>query len=325
MSDFWQRRNVFVTGATGLLGSWLTRALLDRGARVTGLVRDRVPASLLVTSGDFDRVQVVHGALEDHFTVLRAVNEHEIDTVFHLGAQTIVGTANRSVLSTFESNVRGTWSLLEACRATAGLVRRIVFASSDKAYGAHDRLPYTEDLPLAGTFPYDASKACAELIARSYFHTFGVPVATTRCGNLFGGGDLNFNRLVPGTIRAALLGERPVVRSDGRFVRDYFYVEDAVAAYLLLAERLEAQQLAGEAFNFGTEQPLTVLAVVEQILARTGRADLTPDIRDEVSHEIRAQYLDCGKAHRVLGWQPAFTFADGLDRTIAWYRAQLGG
>jgi CDP-glucose 4,6-dehydratase len=325
MNDFWARRKVLVTGATGLLGSWTTRALLERGADVTCLVRDQVPQSRLVTSGDIGRVQVVRGDLDDYFTVLRAVNEYEIDTVFHLAAQTIVGTATRSVLSTFEANIRGTWHLLEACRASGGLVRRVLVASSDKAYGRHDALPYTEDVPLRGAFPYDASKACAELIANSYHHSYDLPVAITRCGNLYGGGDLNFNRLVPGTIRSALRGERPVVRSDGKFVRDYFYVEDAVAAYLELAEQMEAKQLAGEAVNFGTEQPMTVLEVVERILERVGRKDLQPVIQNEASREIREQYLDCKKAHTLLGWRPAFSFEQGLDRTIAWYRAQLAG
>jgi len=320
MSDFWKQRRVMVTGATGLLGSWMTRELLARGAEVTCLVRDWLPRSLLVTSGDYDKVQVVRGELEDHATVLRGLNEYEIDTVLHLGAQTIVGTATRSAMSTFEANIRGTWSLLEACRANP-LVKRVVIASSDKAYGEHQELPYTEELPLQGTFPYDASKACTELIARSYHQTYGVPLAITRCGNLFGGGDLNYNRLIPGTIRAGLNGEQPIIRSDGKFLRDYFYVEDAVSAYLLLAERLEQDGLAGEAFNFGTEQPMDVLAVVTKILERLGRSDLEPVILNEASNEIRAQYLDCQKARTRLGWQSQFAFEECLDRTIDWYRA----
>jgi CDP-glucose 4,6-dehydratase len=319
MTDFWKQRRVMVTGATGLLGSWMTKELLARGAEVTVLVRDWMPRSLLVTSGDYDKVSVVRGELEDHATVLRGLNEYEIDTVFHLGAQTIVGTAMRSAMSTFEANIRGTWSLLEACRANK-MVKRVVIASSDKAYGEHEKLPYTEELPLQGTFPYDVSKACTELIARSYHQTYGVPLAITRCGNLFGGGDLNFNRLIPGTIRAALNGEQPIVRSDGKFLRDYFYVEDAVGAYLLLAERLEQDGLAGEAFNFGTEQPMDVLAVVAKILERLGRTDLEPVILNEASNEIRAQYLDCTKARTRLGWQSQFAFEECLDRTIEWYR-----
>ncbi len=321
--SFWGGRQVFVTGATGLLGSWMVDELLARGAEVTCLVRDWVPNSRLVTGGTLERVQTVRGELEDYATVLRALNEYEIDTVFHLGAQTIVGTASRSALSTFESNVKGTWTLLEACRALPGLVRRVIVASSDKAYGAHDALPYTEDTPLQGRFPYDVSKSCADLIALSYAHTYEVPVAVTRCGNLYGGGDLNFNRLIPGTIRSALRDESPVIRSDGTFVRDYFYVRDAVDAYLALAERLPEPGLTGEAFNFGTETPLSVLEVVDVLLGLMGR-DLEPTILNEATREIRAQYLDCSKAKRILGWEPHHTLEDGLRETISWYEEWLG-
>ncbi|MEP6999828.1 MAG: NAD-dependent epimerase/dehydratase family protein, partial [bacterium] len=265
--SFWTDRNVFVTGATGLLGSHLTEELLARGARVTVLVRDWVPDSRTVSSGVLARCQVVHGELENYETLLRALNEYEIDTVFHLGAQTIVGTASRSAMSTFESNIRGTWCLLEAAKQCSKRIQRIVVASSDKAYGSHEVLPYTEDAPLQGRFPYDVSKSCTDLISFSYWHTYHVPIAVTRCGNLFGAGDLNFNRLIPGTIRSALLGERPIIRSDGTFVRDYFYVRDAVAAYLLLAERMPGDGITGEAFNFGTETPLTVLEVADRVLA----------------------------------------------------------
>ena len=323
MADDWTGRRVLVTGATGLLGSWLTPALLERGAQVVCLIRDWVPQSALVTSRALERAQVVRGELEDYFTVLRAINEYEVDTVFHLGAQTIVGTAQRSVLSTFDSNIRGTWTVLDACRACAKLVRRVVVASSDKAYGAHTCLPYTEEMPLQGRFPYDASKACAEMLCLSYFHTYGLPVAITRCGNLFGGGDLNFNRIIPGAIRSGLSGERPVIRSDGRYVRDYFYVEDAVQAYLNLAESLEPLSLYGQAFNFGTETPLTVLEVVGRVLTALGRPDLEPVILSEASEEIREQYLDCSKARQRLGWKPIFSFDEGLEKTIAWYRAHL--
>jgi CDP-glucose 4,6-dehydratase len=323
VAAFWKGRKVLVTGASGLLGSQVTRLLIERTAEVTVLLRDWIPESPLITSGDLGRVRAVRGDLEDYFTVLRAVNEHEIDTIFHLGAQTIVGTASRSVISTFQSNIIGTMNVLEAARICSALVKRVVVASSDKAYGAHPRLPYTEDVPLQGRFPYDASKACAELLCQSYFHSFGVPVAVTRCGNLYGGGDLNWNRLIPGTIRSALEGERPIIRSDGKFVRDYFYVEDAAAANLVLAERLEELGLGGEAFNFGTETPMTVLAVVERILARIGRKDLGAIVKNEASLEIREQFLDCRKARSRLGWKPVFTFDRGLDRTIAWYRNLL--
>jgi CDP-glucose 4,6-dehydratase len=257
--------------------------------------------------------------LEDGPLLTRVLNEYEIDTVFHLGAQTIVGTAARSAVSTFESNIRGTWNLLEACKTCSRLVTRIVIASSDKAYGAHDHLPYTEEAPLEGRFPYDVSKSCADLIALSYFHTYRLPVAITRCGNLFGGGDLNFNRLVPGTIRSVLRGEPPIIRSDGSFIRDYFYVRDAVEAYLRLAEKLVEESLVGEAFNFGNETPVSVLELVRRILCLMGRNSIEPVILNQASHEILRQYLDCSKARKLLAWAPKFGMDLGLNETIAWY------
>lgn len=321
--SFWRGHKVFVSGATGLLGSWMTEELLSSGAQVTVLMRDWVPDSRTVTAGLLERCQVVRGDLEDLAVVLRALNEYEVDTIFHLGAQAIVGTASRSPLSTFESNIRGTWTVLEAARLCPKLIRRIVVASSDKAYGAHDHLPYTEDMPLQGRFPYDVSKACGDLIALSYFHTYDLPVAVTRCGNLFGGGDLNFNRLIPGTIRSGLLGERPVIRSDGSFVRDYFFVRDTVRAYLQLAERLLEPGIRGETFNFGSEAPLSVLQVVDQVLGVLGRPDLEPVILNEAQHEIPRQYLDCSKARSRLGWRPAASFEEGLRETVDWYRGWL--
>ncbi|HSC29714.1 MAG TPA: GDP-mannose 4,6-dehydratase [Vicinamibacterales bacterium] len=319
----WRRSRVFVTGASGLLGSALVSELVARGADVTVLLRDWVPASRLLETGLSASANVVGGDLLDLALLVRALNEYEIDTVFHLGAQAIVGTAARSPISTFESNVRGTWNLLEACRLNARLVRRIVVASSDKAYGTQDRLPYTEDTPLLGRFPYDVSKSCADLIAVSYFHTYATPVVVTRCGNLWGPGDLNYNRLIPGTIRSALLDESPIIRSDGTFRRDYFYVRDAVGAYLTLAERMAAAPLAGEAFNFGNERPFTVFEVVERILTFMGRSDLKPLVLNEASEEIANQYLDCSKARRMLGWAPEYTFEQGLDETIPWYRDRV--
>lgn len=320
---FWTNRNVLVTGATGLLGSWTVDALLGRGARVTCIIRDDVPDSRLVATGAIAKVNVVRGAVEDYETCLRALNEYEVDTVFHLAAQTIVGTAARSALSTFETNVRGTWTLLEACRELAMLVKRIVVASSDKAYGAHDALPYREDAPLQGRFPYDVSKSCADLIALSYHASWKSPVAITRCGNLYGGGDWNMSRIVPGTIRSLLLGERPIVRSTGKLVRDYFYVEDAVLAYLGLAEQLEAKNLAGQAFNFGAGNPMSVLQIVAAVTKAVGREDLEPEILGKNDGEIPAQSLDCTKAARVLGWKSAFTLEEGLARTVRWYREKL--
>lgn len=319
---FWSERNVFVTGATGLLGSWLVQELLRRRARVICLVRDWVPQSQYVALQLPDETVLVRGELEHLDTLCRAVNEYEVDSIFHLGAQAIVGTAARSPISTFESNIRGTWNLMEAARST-GLVERIIVASSDKAYGVHAELPYTEAAPLQGIYPYDVSKSCADLIALSYFHTYGSPVCVTRCGNLFGGGDINFNRLVPGTIRSVMRGEAPIIRSDGQFVRDYFFVADAVEAYLHLAERMTEENCLGEAFNFGNETPVSVIDLVHLILDLMDRSELTPQILNEAAAEIRAQYLDCSKAKRVLGWTPGYTLTDGLRATIKWYEEWL--
>jgi CDP-glucose 4,6-dehydratase len=322
--NFWRGRHVFVTGASGLLGSWMVEELINRGAVVTCLVRDWVPESKLLGSRLITRTNVVRGELEDYNTILRTLNEYEIDTVFHLGAQTIVGTALRSPLSTFEANIRGTWNVMDACRNSSKLVQRILVASSDKAYGAQEHLPYVEDAPLRGRFPYDASKACAEFIALSYFHTYKTPVAITRCGNLFGGGDLNFNRLVPGTIRSALLNEPPVIRSDGHYIRDYFYVRDAVEAYLKLAEQLPGDRFVGQSFNFGNEMPLSVLEIVMRILDMTGKTVLVPKVLNSVTREVPQQYLNCSKARRMLGWRPKYTLDEGLQETITWYREWVG-
>ena len=317
---FWKDRNVFVTGATGLLGSWLTEELLERGANVVCLVRDWVPGSKLVSEGLISQTNVIRGELEDYQVLLRALNEYEIDTVFHLGAQTIVGTSSRSALSTFESNIRGTWNLLEACKNCASLIQRVIVASSDKAYGEQEKLPYTEDTPLQGRYPYDVSKSCSDLIASCYFNTYGTPIAITRCGNLFGGGDLNFNRLIPGTIRSALQDQAPIVRSDGKYVRDYFYVRDAANAYLKLAEKLPNEPFVGQAFNFSTGVPVSVLELVHTILEVMGKTHLVPQVLNGASHEILHQTLDCTKAKEMLGWQSEYTLEDALRETIDWYR-----
>jgi len=288
------------------------------------LIRDWLPENELFRSGDLARVCVVRGDVRDQETIERVMGEYEIDTVFHLAAQTIVGIANRNPISTFESNIRGTWCVLEACRRSP-LVRQIVVASSDKAYGSHERLPYAEKAALEGRHPYDVSKSCADLIAQSYAVTYGLPVCVTRCGNLYGGGDLNWNRIVPGTIRSAMRGERPVIRSDGSYIRDYFYVEDGALAYLSLAEQMAAhRELAGEAFNFSNEIQVTVLELARMILRLMGREELGLDVRGEASNEITHQYLDAGKARSLLGWQPRYNLEKGLTRTILWYRDFLG-
>jgi len=318
-SRFWLDRPTFVTGATGLVGSWLVRRLLELEADVVCLVRDWVPQSELTRGRLIEHVKVVRGDVCDRSLLERVLGEYEIDTVVHLAAQTIVTIANRNPVSTFETNIGGTWSLLEACRRSS-TVKQIVLASSDKAYGEHDRLPYDEETPLQGRHPYDVSKSCADLIAQAYAATYDLPVVVTRCGNFYGGGDLNWNRIVPGTIRSILRGERPIIRSDGQYVRDYFYVEDGAGAYTLLAERLaQNTDLRGQAFNFSNETQVTVLELVRHILALMG-SDLEPDVRNAVSNEIHCQYLSAAKARTILGWRPLFTLDEGLQRTIDWYK-----
>jgi CDP-glucose 4,6-dehydratase len=320
----WQGRPTLVTGATGLVGSWLVRSLIQQGASVVCLVRDWIPESELVRGRLIDRVKVVRGDIRDSALVERTLGEYEIDTVFHLAAQTIVGVATRNPVSTFESNIAGTWVLLEACRRSPS-VKQIVVASSDKAYGAQEILPYDEGMPLQGTSPYDVSKSCADLIAYAYHSTYKLPVVITRCGNFYGGGDLNWNRIVPGTIRSVLEGQRPVIRSDGQYIRDYFYVEDGAAAYMLLAERLIAsRELSGERFNFSNELQVTVVELVDRILAAMD-SKLKPEIRNEASNEIRAQHLSARKAREMLGWRPLFDLDRGLALTIDWYRNLLNG
>jgi CDP-glucose 4,6-dehydratase len=321
-ATFWKDRPVLITGATGLVGSWLLKRLAGAGAEIVCLVRDWVPQSEAARTHLLDRVRVVRGDVRDRPLVERALGEYEIDTVIHLAAQAIVGIANRNPISTFETNIQGTWTLLEACRRSPG-VRSIVIASSDKAYGDQETLPYTEDAPLQGQHPYDVSKSCADLIAGAYAKTYGLPVAITRCGNFYGGGDLNWNRIVPGTIRSVIRGERPVIRSDGQYIRDYFYVEDGAAAYMLLAAQLHARpELRGRAFNFSNELQITVLELVKQILCAMG-SSLSPDVRNEARNEILHQYLSAARARQELNWAPLFTLEEGLRRTIAWYREFL--
>lgn len=319
MKSFWQDRPTLVTGATGLLGNWLVQRLLNAGADLVCLVRDWVPQSELVRTKAIEKVKIVRGDVRDQALLERVFGEYEIDTVFHLAAQTIVGIATSNPISTFETNIQGTWALLEAC-GRSPKVKQIVVASSDKAYGDQEKLPYAEITPLQGEHPYDVSKSCADLIAHTYAKVYGLPVAITRCGNFYGGGDLNWNRIVPGTIRSIYRGQRPMIRSDGSYIRDYFYVEDGAAAYMLLAEQLAVHpELRGEAFNFSNELQVTVLALVQRILAGMG-SDLKPDIRNQATNEIRHQYLSAAKARSQLGWQPLFTLDEGLWLAIEWYK-----
>ena len=319
MSTTWQDRRVFVSGATGLLGSWLTRELVGRGAAVVALIRDKLAGSDLVRSGLIEKIDRVEGALEDYPTIERTLNEYEVQTVFHLGAQTIVPTANRNPLSTFESNIRGTWHVLEAARRTS-TVEAIIVASSDKAYGEQKVLPYDENMALQGRHPYDVSKSCADLLAQMYAATYGLPVAVTRCGNFYGGGDLNFNRIVPGVIRWAYRGQRPIIRSDGKMIRDYFYVGDGARCYMKLAEHLaQHPEVKGQAFNFSNEQQISVLELTSLILRLMDREDLAPEVMGQASNEIPHQYLSAAKARKVLGWKPKWCLEEGLRKTISWY------
>ncbi len=315
---FWLDRRTFVTGGTGLVGSWLVQRLVNAGADVVCLIRDWVPQSEIVRSHWIEQIKVVRGDLRDRALLERILGEYEINTVFHLAAQTIVTIANLNPISTFESNIGGTWNLLEACRRSPR-VKQIVIASSDKAYGDQEDLPYNENIPLAGQHPYDVSKSCADLIAHTYAVSYNLPVAITRCGNFYGGGDLNWNRIIPGTIRSVTRGQRPIIRSDGNYTRDYFFVEDGVAAYFLLAEKLAVHpELKGQAFNFSNESPIKVIDLVHLILKIMG-ANLQPEIFNEANNEIRHQYLDASKARQTLGWKPHFTLEEGLKNTIAWY------
>jgi CDP-glucose 4,6-dehydratase len=309
---FWRERPVLVTGAAGLVGGWLTRSLLDCRADVVCLIRDWVPQSEVVRAGMIDRVKVVRGDVRERDLLERVLGEYEINTVFHLAAQAVVAVANRNAISTFESNIQGTWNLLEACRRSPE-VKAVVVASSDKAYGSQQTLPYSEDTPLQGEHPYDVSKSCADLIAQSYGITYKLPVVITRCGNFYGGGDLNWNRIVPGTVRSVIRGEAPVIRSDGHYIRDYFYVEDGAAAYMLLARHL---------VSCPDEQQISVLELVNRILRQMG-CSLKPDVRNEASNEIRHQYLSAERARRMLNWAPAFTLDEGLKKTISWYQEFL--
>ena len=318
-TDFWRNKNVFITGCTGLLGSWLTKALVDRGANVVGLVRDNVPRANFSRLGLDKYINTVRGEVEDYFLLERIINEYEVATVFHLAAQTIVTIANRNPLATFEANIKGTWNLLEACRRNP-TVKRIIVASSDKAYGEHEVLPYMEEAALKGSHPYDVSKSCADLIAHAFYNTYQLPVCVTRCGNFYGGGDLNFNRIIPGTIRSVIFNESPVIRSDGTLIRDYIYILDAVEAYLFLAEKMEELPIQGEAFNFSNELQLNVLDMTKKILKIMGREDLEPVVLNEATSEIKHQYLSAEKAKKVIGWQAKYSLDEGLKETINWYR-----
>lgn len=317
--SYWKGRNVLVTGANGFLGSWVSKRLVEEGAHVICFIRDTLPRSFLNLSGTVDHVVIAFGTLEDYFSVERVFNEFEVDFCFHLAAQAIVGAAERFPLSTYDSNIRGTWNVLEAARRNSR-VQGLVLASSDKVYGSKEKLPYTEQDSLGGLNPYDVSKVCADLLAQSYFHTYRVSVGIARSGNFYGPGDLNFSRVVPETIRYLIRDESPVIRSDGTYLRDYFYVEDAAEAFLILGENLSKDGIKGQAFNFGTEKPTPVIDVVNQLIELSGKKHLKPAILNQAAHEIKAQYLSCRKARELLGWKHTTGLESGLAKSYSWYQ-----
>ena len=317
---YWSGKRVLVTGASGMVGSWLTRWLAESGAYTVAFIADTDPQSELVRSGTINKVSVVNGRLESYDDIERAINNHEVDSIFHLGAQPIVGAADRAPRHTFESNIQGTWNLLDACRVLSPLVKRIVVASSDKAYGTQPILPYTEDMSMNGDHPYEVSKSCTDLISTTYARTYGTPVTIARCGNIYGGGDLNWNRIVPGTFRSLMRNEQPVLRSDGTFVRDYLHVDDIVSAYLLLGESTDNVEFRGQGFNFSDESPLTVMQIYNAICSAAGKPGTEPLILNAASSEIKDQYLDSTKAHNVLGWRASVTLEEGLKKSFDWYR-----
>lgn len=323
--EFWSTKRVLVTGATGMVGAWLTRWLVDAGAHTVAFVSDADPQSELMRSGYINRVAVMNGRLENYEDVERAINNQEVDSIIHLGAQPIVGAADRSPRHTFESNIQGTWNVLDAARVLGGLVERVVVASSDKAYGTQPVLPYTEDMSMNGDHPYEVSKSCTDLISTTYARTYGLPVTIARCGNIYGGGDLNWNRIVPGTFRSIIRGEQPVLRSDGTFVRDYLHVDDIVSAYLLLGERSHEDELKGQGFNFSDESPLTVMQIYLAICEAAGKSGLEPKVLNAAVGEIKDQYLDSSKAHNVLGWKASVSLSEGLSKSWQWYNNLLGG
>jgi len=323
MDNFWEDKNVFITGGSGLLGSHLVKRLLElKTYRIVVLVRDYVPKSLFFSEKLNEKVIMVNGKVEDFSLIERTLNEYEIDTVFHLAAQPLVTIANKGPLSTFESNIKGTWNVLEACRLHNNKIKRILIASSDKAYGTQKELPYKETAPLQGEHPYDVSKSCVDLISQSYYKTYGLPIIITRCGNFYGPGDLNFNRIVPETIKNVLRNKRPPIRSDGTYIRDYIFIPDAVDGYLKIAENIEKENLKGEAFNISTSNKLTVLELTKLIL-KIMNSELEPEILNEAKGEIKHQYLDGGKIKKLLNWEPKHSIEEGLSKTIKWYKNNI--
>jgi CDP-glucose 4,6-dehydratase len=322
MDSYWHGKHVFITGCTGLLGSWLTAELHQQGAKILGLIHNDPSQSLLAYMGIIQQIETVRGDIRDFALMQKILADHQIDTIFHLAAQTQVGIANRDPMTTFETNIKGTWTILEAARRSP-YMECLLVASSDKAYGAQPELPYREDAPLLAHHPYDVSKSCADLLAQTYAHSYSLPVAVTRCSNLYGGGDLNWKRIVPGTIRSVLQGERPIVRSDGQAKRNYIYVRDAVRGCLTLAQKMTRPQVCGEAFNFGSESATTALDMIQTIVNLSHKPQLAPVILNEAQNEIQEQNLSSEKAKHILNWQPKYTLREGLQETMTWYQDYL--
>lgn len=319
--NFWHNKRVLITGHEGFLGSNLARRLCASGAKIFGvdLVKER-PVSVL--NGWRGKFVALQGDIADFSFVRKTVNKHRPNVIFHLAAETIVGEAKKAPLATFKSNIEGTWNIMEACRDKK-FIQAVIAASSDKAYGTSRNLPYKEDSTLEGRHPYDASKTCADIIARAYYFSYNLPVCVARCGNIYGPGDFHFSRLIPDAVRSLLEGRELVIRSDGKYIRDYIYVDDAVEGYLLLAERARKQKLWGEAFNFGNQRPLSVLEAIEALQDVYGSRFKKLRFLNKAGDEIREQFLSCGKARRILGWHPRYSLAEGLKATFVWYRNNM--
>jgi len=323
MADFWFGKRVLITGGTGFIGSWLVKSLIKNGSKVTLLVRDLHPNVFFsLKQNQLFPKNIVIGDLSNYDLVTRIFNEYEIEACFHLAAQAIVGVANQSPLSTFTSNIKGTWNLLEAARNSKTLDRMIV-ASSDKAYGEPIEVPIPESHPLLASHPYDASKACEEILAKTYYHSYGLPIAISRCSNIYGGGDLNFSRIIPDIIRSILLDKQPIIRSDGKSIREYLYISDVISGYLSLGKNLSQKNVKGEAFNFGASNPISVIELVNKLLRITEKNNLKPKIMNKTSNEIKIQYLSSKKAKNILNWYPKTSLDDGLKQTFEWYRDNL--
>ena len=317
--EFWINKRVLITGFEGFLGSHLTKTLLTAEAKVVGLDIKTYREETILCQSDYEKMTVYKGSVVDHRLLREILNKHSIDVIFHLAAEALVVRSQENPCRTFGTNIQGTWQVLETARRY-GKIKAIVVASSDKAYGSHKKLPYHEDMPLIANHPYDVSKSCADLISRTYAHTYGLPLAITRCGNIYGPGDFNFSRLIPDAIRCSLTNKTLLIRSDGKFVRDYVYADDIVNGYMLLAEKLPDSKIAGEAFNFSNETPLTVLEVVEEI-SRAGGSKLQYKIMNSAEYEIKRQYLESKKSKNFLEWEPRHTFSEGINETMGWFKS----